>query len=49
MLVSDKIMLRVTVDGMKYLTIDNSVLCILQGIICGSTHTDCVDGAVRVG
>lgn len=41
-LVSDKIMLGVSVDRMKYLTIDNSVLC-------SSTHAACIEGAVCVG
>jgi hypothetical protein len=48
-LVSDKMMLGVSVDRMKYLTIDNSVLCILQCIICSSTHAACIDGAACVG
>jgi hypothetical protein len=48
--VSDKIQRQVIPKGTKYFTVDNSVLSILQGIVCSSTHAACVDGAgcVRV-
>ena len=50
MVVSDKIQCQVILNGTKYLTVDNSVLSILQSIVCSSTHAACVDGAgcVRV-